>query len=183
MSLRHFLCACIAACWAAVALVSPCGAQVAPPPTTLPAGESGGKVLPEFKADGPRDGVVGSLQQDDPNLRVVLVRDPRAVDMPRVQLLLKNVTAADVLNVIVNAYPDVTMNRIQGSTGGMIYVMRVRPTSSRMVNGTFSAGETGVHVYNLTVLVQAWIDANSHSFIAGSLKVTPAQSPARPARR
>jgi hypothetical protein len=157
MRSRPLICICFLAC-----LISPAFAQVEQP-TAIPSRPEE-KVIPSFEAnDNTIDEVVAMLRKDDPNVQIVLVHSSplpgtgvkRSTEgSPRLRLLLKNVTTADVLNVVSRAYPNIALDGIGGATQEMIYILRVRDTSAG------SDTRQVVQVYNLAPMVKAWQQLN-----------------------
>lgn len=142
----------------AVMICTSAMAQVAPPASTASPERGSSKVLPTFQVnDQTLEEVVEMLQKEDPALKVVLVRSPQSLPgLPRVRLVLKDVVAGDILNVIARAYPDVTLDVFRGQTGETIYVMRVNV----LPKGGSGHSITDVYVYNLAPMVRTWAEQN-----------------------
>jgi hypothetical protein len=140
-------------------------AQQTPPPTTTDAHSSHPeKIFSEFKVDDSIDSVVARLQKDDPDLKLLVIRDPNAPpNQPHITLSLKNVTASDVLSVMSSIYPNVALNSISATTGPIFTLKIVAPPSrDGLFGGPNQSGppREEVKVYNLTLLVDGWISQN-----------------------
>lgn len=157
MRYRPLTCVCFLVIAILASLVSPAVAQVQQPDPQNPPEE---KVIANFEAnDNTIDEVVATLQKDDPNVKIILVHSRTGAKAPtdsslRVRLLLKNVTAGDVLQVISRAYPVVALDGVAGHTRELIYVVRVQdavvsPTARQVVQ-----------VYNLAPMVKTWLQLN-----------------------
>jgi len=111
-------------------------------PTTSPAGEAKGKLIPElnFKDIALTD-LIDFLRDVDPSFQAVIAYEPGTVrGEPTIQeLRLRNVSLGAVLQLLAETYPQIKINASADNAGGGIWTIRVEP-DPRVPSGAVGGG-------------------------------------------
>ena len=140
----------------------------APAPAAAAAGENAdpvglNRVLPEVNvSEVSLDDFLAFLQDVSPKFKAVIVRDPDvAPGYPFITMRLRNVPLGQLLDVLTKAYPDISLEGIDGATPdgkeSRVYVVKVQASDRATAQG--GRGGATVKVYRLGGAVKAVAEA------------------------
>jgi len=155
------------------------GAQTRPATVGRPVAAGRLNRIPDVNFNGNSlEEVVDFLRDVDPTFQAVVARDADAGNGPNIQLKLKNVTAEQVLKVLVRLYPNVEADNVDSG----IVVLRIHPPMKQERN---SPGQF-VNIYNLSGTVNALKAANGSTTekamadVLSLIQAAVAQAPQEP---